>query len=92
MPTHYIIRTFSSPPGCGHLKLWLETSADGENWLETDHKENNEQLNSESFTGINTVAGCGECRFIRLVNIGRNHNGSDCLEICAWQIFGSLVE
>jgi hypothetical protein len=36
--------------------------------------------------------GGGECRFIRLVKIGRNHGGSDLLMIYAWEISGTLVE
>jgi hypothetical protein len=43
-------------------------------------------------SGTFTVAGGGECRFIRLVNIGRNHFGTDVLCISAWKIFGSLIE
>jgi hypothetical protein len=38
------------------------------------------------------VAGGGECRFIRLVNVGKNHFGDDQLNISAWEIFGSLIE
>jgi hypothetical protein len=34
----------------------------------------------------------GECRFIRLVNSGGNHDGRDYLAISAWEIFGSLIE
>jgi hypothetical protein len=38
------------------------------------------------------VQGGGECHFIRLVNIGRNHWGSDDICISAWEIFGNLIE
>jgi hypothetical protein len=39
------------------------------------------------------VAGGGECRFIRLVNIGRNYSGwSDIIATSAWKIFGSILE
>jgi hypothetical protein len=93
VPTHYTIRTNDDGPGNEHLKSWLvETSADGENWREVAREENNEKLNSSRFTGTFAVAGGGECRFIRLVNIGRNHCGDDGLEISAWEIFGSLIE
>jgi hypothetical protein len=68
--------------GQGHLKSWLvETSADGENCREVAREEDNEQLNDPNFTGTFAVAGGGECRFIRLVNIGRNHLGNDFLAI-----------
>jgi hypothetical protein len=93
MPTHYTILTHDSCPGSPHLKSWLvETSADGENWQEVAREEDNWQLNGENFIGTFTVAGGGESRFIRLVNIGENHAGSDCLLICAWEIFGTLFE
>jgi hypothetical protein len=92
--THYAIRTNINGPGNAHLKSWLvETSADGENWREVAREENNQQLNNGSrFTATFAVAGGGECPFIRLVNIGRNHYGNDCLNISAWEIFGSLIE
>jgi hypothetical protein len=32
------------------------------------------------------------CRFIRVVNVGRNHDAGDCLRIEAWEIFGSLFD
>jgi hypothetical protein len=93
VPTHYAIRTWDSHPGDAHLKSWLvETSADGESWREVAREENNEQLNGRHFTATFPVAGAEECRFIRLVNIGRNHQGNDCIMITGWEIFGSLVE
>jgi hypothetical protein len=93
VPTHYTIRTNGYVVGNPHLKSWLvEASADGETWREVDREEDNKQLNGSSFTGIFTVVGGGECRFIRLVNVGRNHLGDDRLGITAWEIFGSLID
>jgi hypothetical protein len=93
VPTHYTIRTYHGAPGHEHLKSWLvETSADGETWREVAREEDNKQLNGSRFTGTFPVAGGGECRFIRLVNIGRNHFANDQLVISSWEIFGSLVE
>jgi hypothetical protein len=93
VPTHYTIRTFFSVPGDCHLKSWLvETSADGGNWREVAREEDNQRLNGYNFTATFGVADGGECRFIRLVQIGRNHFGNDCLYISAWEIFGSLIE
>jgi hypothetical protein len=54
---------------------------DGENWREVAREDGNKQLNGKWFTG--TFAGGGECRFIRLVNIGRNDAGSDMHAIYA---------
>jgi hypothetical protein len=91
--THYTIRTNSYGPGGSHLKSWLvETSADGENWREVARKEDNDQLNGTCCAATFAVAGGGECRFIRLVNIGRNYDGGDCLCIYAWEIFGVVME
>jgi hypothetical protein len=93
VPTHYTIRTYDDGPGRAHLKSWLvETSTDGENWREVAREDNNKQLNGEYFTATFPVAGGEECRFIRLVNIGRNHQGNDYLCISAWEIFGNLIE
>jgi hypothetical protein len=91
--THYTIRTNDWGLGNSHLKSWLvETSADGENGREVAREEDNEQLNGSRFTGTFAVADGGESRFIRLVNIGKNHYGDDQIVISAWEIFGSLVE
>jgi hypothetical protein len=93
VPTHYTIRTNGDGPGYSHLKSWLvETSVDGENWREVAHEEDNEQLNGRRFTATFTIAGGGKCRFIRLVQIGRNHYVRDDIFISAWEIFGNLIE
>jgi hypothetical protein len=59
---------------------------------ESRHEEDNKQLNGYMFTATFAVASDGECMFIRLVNIGRNHYRSDCLCISAWEIFGNLIK
>jgi regulator of replication initiation timing len=93
VPTHYTIRTRRGGPGGEHLKSWLvETSTDGKHWREVSREEDNYQLNGELFIATFAVAGGGECRFIRLVNIGRNHYRNDGLFISAWEIFGNLIE
>jgi hypothetical protein len=66
--------------------------ADGKNWREVACEGDNKQLNGWLFTATFAVTGGRECRFIRLVNIGRNHDEEDCLCISAWEIFGRLVE
>jgi hypothetical protein len=93
VPTHYTIRTNEYGPRWWHLKSWLvETSKDGESWRDVAREEDNKQLNGKWFTATFAVADGEECRFIRLVNIGRNHRGNDCLRITAWEIFGSLID
>jgi hypothetical protein len=74
-----------------HLKSWLvEVSAHGENWREVAREDDNKRLNGYYFTG--TFAESRECRFIRLVNIGRNHNRDGQVSTSAWDMLGSLVE
>jgi hypothetical protein len=64
------------------LKSWfVETSVDGEDWRRVVRDEDNKQLNGPRFTGTFAVAGRGKCRFIRFVNIGRNHSRNDQLRI-----------
>jgi hypothetical protein len=93
VPTHYTIRTNDDSPGGCHLKSWLvETSVDGESWRKVAREEDNKQLNSAYLTGTFAVAGGRECRFIRLVNVGRNHCGDDRILISAWEVFGNLIE
>jgi hypothetical protein len=93
VPPHYAIRPNNAGSGANHLNSWpVETSADRKSWREVDHQENNAQLNGWHFTGTFPVAGGGECRFIRLVNIGRNHCRNDQLRISDWGIFGGLIE
>jgi hypothetical protein len=93
VPTHYAVRTNNTGASGAHLKSWIvETLEDGENWREVFREEDNAQLNGPNFTGTFTVAGGGECRFIRLVNIGRNHGGNDAIYISAWEIFGNLIK
>jgi hypothetical protein len=76
-----------------HLKSWLgDTSVNGKKWREVAREKDNKQLNGKYFTGTFAVASGGKCRFSRLVNIGKNHFGDDCLCICAWEIFGSRFE
>jgi hypothetical protein len=66
VPTHYTIRTNHCDCGGGHVKSWLvETSADGANWRDVDHKEKNDELNGKLFTATFAVVGCGTSRVIR---------------------------
>jgi prefoldin subunit 5 len=92
VPTHYTIRTHEYHPDDAHLKSWLvETSADGQSWR-VAREADNKELNGCLFAATFAIAGGGECRFIRLVQIGTNHFRNDQLAISAWEIFGSLIE
>jgi hypothetical protein len=75
------------------MKSWLvETSVDGKTWQEVAREEDNNCINGSRATSTFAVADGANCRFIRLVNIGRNHAGSGCLWISAWEIFGRCFE
>jgi hypothetical protein len=92
VPTHYSIRTHGDYASDGHLKSWLvETSADGKSWREVAREEDNKQFSGLLFAATFAVPGGGECRFIRLVNIGSNDSGNDCLAISAWEIIGGFI-
>jgi hypothetical protein len=94
VPTSYSIRSnYNGRINSGNLKSWLvETSMNGDEWTEIDHKENNSDLNDRNVTRTFEVPGCQMCRFIRLVNIGRNYGGNDALVISSFEIFGCLLE
>jgi hypothetical protein len=93
VPTHYAIRSHHANAGAEHPIAWaVETSLDANNWREIDHKEKNHDLNADTVTRTFAVTGAAPCRYIRLVNIGKNHSGDDCLFISAWEIFGTLLE
>jgi hypothetical protein len=93
IPACHPIRTNSGGPCRFRLKSWrVETSADGTKWREAGRQEGNRKLNGKGFTDTFTVAGGAEYRFIRLVNISRNHIRGDQFVISAWGIIGSLIE
>jgi hypothetical protein len=93
LPTHYAIRTNNQYAGGVHLKSWLiETSTDGQTWREVDRREDSEHLNGRWFMRTFGMTEVDECRFIRLVNIGRNRFGDDRIALSAWEIFGGLIE
>jgi hypothetical protein len=92
-PTHYAIRSWcKAGPNGPHLKNWcVETSMDGKVWRQIDSREDNSDLNDQDVTRTFDVANYEMCRFVRLVNIGKNHRGNDCLCLSALEIFGCLV-
>jgi hypothetical protein len=94
IPTHYAVRSYyCGSAGQEHLKSWLvEVSMDGKNWVEVDHKENNSELNAMNVTRVFEVSRSEMCRFVKLVNIGRNHFNNDQIVISSFEIFGSLFE
>jgi hypothetical protein len=96
VPTHYSIRAPArsvGPGGGNYPRAWMvEISIDGEHWTEIDRREDNSELSEERVIRTFQVSGNQVCQQIRLVNIGRNHQGYDCLCILAFEVFGSLIE
>jgi hypothetical protein len=89
--THCTIRTNETSPGNCHRKSWLaETSADRKDRREFAREENNERLTGSLFAGTFAVASSGECRFVRLVNVGKKRCGTDGIWISVWDVFGAL--
>jgi hypothetical protein len=70
VPTHYAIRTNRATAGAWHLKSWLvETSVDGESWLEVAREENSHRLNGEYYTAIFPVR-LKDIRFLNSLGAG----------------------
>jgi hypothetical protein len=82
IPTSYTIRS----------SRYVETSTDGESWREIANEEDNQQLKGGLFIVTFDAVNGRECRYVRLVNIGRNHGGNDDICIAVWEIFGRFVE
>jgi hypothetical protein len=91
--THYSLRSWNQGRvGYSNMKSWvLEVSTDGNDWAEVDHRENNAQLNGANATAVFEVVRRERCRFIRLVNIGNSHIGSNQICICSFEIFGRML-
>jgi hypothetical protein len=74
-PAHYGLRSrFDGGRGFANLGSWVvEVSEDGGAWVQIDSREDNGDLNEKNVTRIFAVQLVEEGRFVRLVNIGRNH-------------------
>ena len=102
-PTSYSIRSMCWAAGSFHPKSWvLEVSNDGSelSWNVVDSRQNNNDLNDKNVTrnfSLGTPQS-GAFRFVRLRLTGKNHGGSDNLDICgsdilaisALELFGTL--
>jgi hypothetical protein len=93
IPTHYTIRSCFGGVNGFNLKNWVvETSVDSKKWDEADRRDDNTKLNGFNITRTFKVTGRHQGRYIRLVNIGRNHNGNDALSLSSFEIFGFLID
>jgi hypothetical protein len=86
-PTHYTIKGYM-------MKSWVvESSLDGEAWTQIDRKTDNEDFKDYGWPTASFAASkSAECRFIRLTQTGKRHDGHDDLRIEAFEFFGTLFE
>jgi hypothetical protein len=86
IPTHYTIK--SSLP-----KSWVvESSLDDETWTQIDEQKDNDDLKEKPHIASFAVSKSVECRFIRLIQTGDNHYDNDAFSLCAFEVFGTLIE
>jgi hypothetical protein len=66
----------------------IEISADGQKWTIRDQRKDNYDLNGRSFCWTFDIANVEGAQFIRLRQIGPNHQGDRYLVIAALGFFG----
>jgi hypothetical protein len=89
-PTAYSVRA-------RNLKSWiLEGSLDGSNWKEMDRETGNQEFSCPGYLGYPLasfhIPNPKQCRFIRLTQTEKNHDGDDSLSMCAVEFFGNVSE
>jgi hypothetical protein len=91
-PTHYSIRS-RRDNNSDHLRCWtLESSQDGESWVELDRRENNTALNSQGVIASFSISQSIEVRMIRLRQLDKSSSHSYCLFVSAIELFGVVLE
>jgi len=87
--TYYLLRSYD----CRFLRSWvIEVSDDGSHWTEVDRRENNTDLNGKYRVAIFPVCKLSVCRYVRLRQIGKNHDKNDYdTRIEAFELFGALI-
>jgi hypothetical protein len=91
IPSHYCI--------CGTMyeepspKKWaVEVSMDGKDWAEIDSREASYLESVWRVTRTYVVLKSQICRFIRIVNTGRDRKIYRWRDIWIWEIFGTVIE
>jgi hypothetical protein len=86
-PTHYTL------VACQPKSWVVEGSLDGQSWTEIDRKTNNQDFTLVGYPIASfAVSNPAECRFIRLTQTDRRHNGDNHLLLRAVEFFGTLSE
>ena len=91
----YTLRSYYYREGGSHPKSWvLEVSNDGTDgtWTIIDQRDDNSDLNDKhvirNFAVSNRLS--VPHRYVRLRSTGKDHSGNDYLQICAFELFGSI--
>jgi hypothetical protein len=93
IPTHYSITTDHTAPGwqAVFLTSWvLEVGNDKKHWTEVDRHTNSPSLDGPDRTSVFSIATPKECRFVRLRMTGPAQGGLNCLELKAFELYGSV--
>jgi hypothetical protein len=88
-PTQYSIQAHGSTRNGSHLRSWvLEGSLECSSWTELDRRTNNDDLNGANWIHAFSIPKSIECRFIRLRQIGKNHQDDNMLAFRYFEVFG----
>jgi hypothetical protein len=89
--TRYSIQTHASLRNGAHLKSWvIDGSIDGLRWTEFDRQANNDNLNERLAVRSFSVSASSECRFVRLLQTGMNHQSNNMLTFAHFELFGFI--
>lgn len=90
--SNYSLKTFIGGPNSGHLKTWVvEGSNDEKNWEEIDRRAGNSDLNDRNRFNTYDTSNKHFYRYIRLMQTGKNHRGTDFLFLNNIELFGILA-
>lgn len=91
--TQYSLRTWSGGAGGYHTANWLlEGSNDGKLWIELDRKINNNDLNGWYEQAIFRTYRQMKCRYLKIIQAGKNHHGDEYMVFTKIEFFGTLFE
>ncbi|OHS95358.1 hypothetical protein TRFO_38521 [Tritrichomonas foetus] len=94
VPSHYTIRSaYHWGANDEQPSNWvIESSLDGENWIEIDRRENNTDLNAKNKTFTFQVTKPILSKFIQLRNIGKTCGDNDFLTLSSFELFGEIMD
>jgi hypothetical protein len=75
------------------LRSWmLEESADARHWYMFDQRKDDQYFKDGWATRTFSVQNAMKCRYVRLIQTARNHQGDKVLSLAAVEFFGALDE